>query len=364
MTLGMKEGVPRKDWSVHLLPYISPSIAQQLENRGFKTIGDVAERIHTVEVGTTPEPLYPELPLLPLKAKALIQDEMIVPRAGQTYSYAIPKFVTLSLTFCVESDPANNRVFASGLSLNMGVPPKSSYCLAFDNWWRVWKTALNRISRQTDPDIESILQDVKIELDSILFRSVPEPMILTFYEAITALKGFAIKVPGDSIKDKKLVHAWVTYNYIYINEDLKPKNELRLANKLVSRLHALIQISNILELYCVVQGRKEGTYFGPKMALFYWLTDERGLNAQTSYLIRYDFTPVEAIMVQSANKVLLKISAKRLAHIDGKAKSCSMIPLFFTSTIRKRPGMSIFGQAWQSRSGVPSWNWGLVLVDY
>jgi hypothetical protein len=270
MTLGMKEGVPRSDWSVHLLPYISPSIAQQLENRGFNTIGDVAERIHTVEVGTTPEPLYPELPLLPLKAKALIQDDMIVPRTGQTYSYAIPKFVTLSLTFCAESDPANDRVFASGLSLSMGVPPKSSYCLAFDNWWRVWKKALKRINRQTDPDIDSILHDVKLELDSILFRSVPESTISNFYEAITVLKGFDIKVPGDSGKVKKFVHAWVTYNYIYINEDLELENELRLAKKLVSRLHALIQISNILELYCVVQGRKEGTYFGPKMALFYW----------------------------------------------------------------------------------------------
>nr|MDO8115759.1 hypothetical protein [Candidatus Sigynarchaeota archaeon] len=91
-------------WAVDLIPYVSPSLAQQLKDAGFITVGDVAKRIRAFPTSSIPNPIYPEISRLELKAKGLYFNKEQYPPASLVYSYAIPRFTPLAVTFCVEFD--------------------------------------------------------------------------------------------------------------------------------------------------------------------------------------------------------------------------------------------------------------------
>ena len=133
-SLGMDGVKEPKDWSLKLIPCTSMSIAQQLVKLGFQTISDVADRINKTPVGNTPNPLYSELPLLENKALALVNDKVVFPRPGHTHTYTLPKFSPIAITFAVETDPANERVYAAGFFLQMSTFASAPFSGVFDKW--------------------------------------------------------------------------------------------------------------------------------------------------------------------------------------------------------------------------------------
>ncbi|MHA1804516.1 MAG: AAA domain-containing protein [Promethearchaeota archaeon] len=261
-TLGMDGDTPPEKWSLKLLPYNSISISEQLMERGFKTIGDIAKKISTIRIGDTPEPIYSELPLLELKANALIENTSIKPKLGQIHSYSIPKYTDIALTFAVETDPANQRVYGASLYLYMSVPPNAPYSAIFDNWWRIWKEGLENSKNASQ---------IHAELQPYLFNKISLRYVELFYDHLLNLKNILIFPKGMLKKNgtprKQTI---IIYQYAIVNKKESDKEEVELARNLIYKINTILSFCNIIENHIVVEGQNQGEYFGPRTSIFYW----------------------------------------------------------------------------------------------
>jgi len=210
ISLGMDGKTPPEDWSLKLIPYTSMSIAQQLIERGFNTIGDVANNISNIKVGGVPEPIYPELPLLELKARALMEDKLINPPPGHVHAYSIPKYTSIAINFSVETDPANQRVYTAGLFLFISVSSKAPFSLIYDNWWRIWKESL-ALSKNA--------KEIQKQLNEYLVREIPLELVEAFLYYFKKLKLVLIYLKGEKKKDgTERKQTVVIYQYASVNK--------------------------------------------------------------------------------------------------------------------------------------------------
>lgn len=262
-SLGVDGSTSPSDWSIKLLPYNSVSIAEQLLERGFNTIGDVAENISSINLGSTPEPIYSELPLLELKAKALVANSLKKPSLGQIHAYQIPKYTTIALSFASELDPANERVYGASFYLFMSVSPNAPYGPVFDNWWRIWKEGFEN---------SKMAEEIHEELQQILFHKIPLRYVEEFYNYVFALKKKLLIFPkGMKKKDgtprKQTI---VIYQFAAINKKETDKAEAELAKIIINKLYTILKLCGIVENYVVVDGFNAGEFYGPSTSIFYW----------------------------------------------------------------------------------------------
>ena len=129
------------DFSIELIPYIKKSIVEQLNNKDIHTIGELKDNIEGIKFNDSPDPLFPEVPILSLKAKSLSKNEEILPQS--MYSAKIPKFTDIVMVINSELDPLYDRVYAMAFSLNIFVGKKSPYSQEFNEWWEIWRNYLN-----------------------------------------------------------------------------------------------------------------------------------------------------------------------------------------------------------------------------
>ncbi|WP_371805244.1 DEAD/DEAH box helicase [Candidatus Lokiarchaeum ossiferum] len=264
-TLGKTEISEAKDWSLKLIPYTSNSIAQQLEKLGFETIGDVGKNLNKIIIGDIPEPIYPELPQLALKTASLLKNDIVIPKGGSIYNTSIPKYSPISIVFVAESDPSNERLFAFGIQSTMSIHPKAPYCLAFDKWWEIWKGAI-----ASDESSESIRKKIEDEL----YQEMTIEEIDQIKSLLKNLSNFKIYIPGDTINKKKINHAKITFQFSYVTEGLEPDDEFKLILEAFPRIYALLTLCNYIENHVVIKGIKEGTFYGPDSAIFYWSKEQ------------------------------------------------------------------------------------------
>ncbi|MBD3341655.1 MAG: hypothetical protein GF353_21300 [Candidatus Lokiarchaeota archaeon] len=267
--LGMDGKKPPKDWSLMLIPYTSTSISQQLIDEGLHTIGDVAQKIDAIKAKDTPKPIYSELPLLSLKAKALAEDKIITPNFGDIITYFIPKYTTAAINFAVETDPANQRVYGAAFYLYISVSSKVPFAGVFDNWWRIWKNSLYKQLKTTE---------IQKELNNYLLREIPLEIVDSFYNYLTKLKKLLIFPKGELRKDGKTKRKRTValYQFALINQNYDDESEAEFAKKVIRRLYYVLELTNIIENYVVVEGFNEGEFFGPSTSIFYW--SKRQLN--------------------------------------------------------------------------------------
>jgi len=250
------------DWSLKLIPYTSFSIAQQLLDLGFETIGDVSANIDSVTVGNTPEPLYAELPLLKLKALALINNQLVIPQPGEIHTYSIPRFTTISITFAVEKDPSNERVYAAGFYVDMIASGKIPFGGVFNNWWKIWKDAL-KFSKEP--------KDIQAELNENLIRSIPLVVVEQFLYLLNKLKTIIIYLKGDKTtagtprKNTEIIYQFAIINKCHTNEE-----EIKFTHHIIKRLYLIFELCNVVENFVVTDGYEAGKYYGPTTSLFYW----------------------------------------------------------------------------------------------
>ncbi|KKM85321.1 hypothetical protein LCGC14_1290220 [marine sediment metagenome] len=259
-TLGI-DGEPC-DWSLQLIPYTSFSISKQLLGLGFKTISDVSANIDSIKVGNTPEPLYAELPLLKLKALALINNQVVIPHQGEIHTYSIPRFTTISITFAVETDPANERVYAVGFFVDMVASGKTPYGGVFNNWWKIWKDALDSNKKP---------KEIQTKLNENLIRPIPLVVVEQFLYILKKLKKIIIYLKGDKTKSgvpRKSTE--IIYQFAIINKGHTNDEEIELTKNIIKRLYTIFELCNVVENYVVTDGYKAGTYYGPTTSLFYW----------------------------------------------------------------------------------------------
>ncbi|MHA1239495.1 MAG: AAA domain-containing protein [Promethearchaeota archaeon] len=357
-SLGMDGVKPPKEWSLKLIPYTSMSIAQQLLDRGFKTIGDMVDNLKNVHIGNTPESLYPELPLLQLKARSLSENEIIKPRAGEIHAYSIPKYSTIAINFAVESDPANQRVFAAGLYFFMSVSPKAPYSLVYENWWRIWKEGYEESKSS---------KDIQEELNKTLTRGLPLEIVEMFLFLLKKLKLVLILLKGEKNKDDSIrQRTTVIYQLGMVNEGSDDQTEAKFTKRVIIKLNYLLELCNIIENYLVTESGTSGRYYGPTTSLFYWSRRQLDnfqemLERNLNFIIADKkaasaFESIISLFSPSESEVSHPYQHKKMFNIQDFAETIFGFPTIITYTwheIAKRT----FGTRYSLRYWIPHFNY-------
>jgi len=357
-SLGMDGIKPPKEWSLKLIPYTSMSIAQQLLDRGFKTIGDMVDNLKNVHIGNTPESLYPELPLLQLKAQSISEDKIIKPRAGQIHAYSIPKYSNIAINFAVESDPANQRVFAAGLYFYMSVSPKAPYSLVYENWWRIWKKGYEESKSS---------KDIQRELNQTLTREMPLEIVEMFIYLLKKLKLVLILLKGEKNKDDSIrQRTTVLYQFAMVNEGSDDQTEAKFARKVIIKLNYLLELCNIIENYLVTDSGTSGRYYGPTTSLFYWSRRqldnfqemlERNLNfIITDRKAASAFESIMSLFSPTESEVAHPYQHKKMFNIQDFAETIFGFPTIITYTWHEI-AKKTFGRQFSLRYWIPHFNY-------
>ncbi|RLI62851.1 MAG: hypothetical protein DRO88_11335 [Promethearchaeia archaeon] len=275
--LGVTEKNPVENWALEVIPYANTSVIMQLKQLGFKTVGDVAKRIHTIQVGSIPQPIYAEIPFLKQRAEALVQGKPIYPPKQQMYSYAIPKYSPISLIFTIESDPLNERVFGFALLLEMMVPKKAPNYPKFHQWWKIWKEGL---THNKTPAV--ILQD--LQQANPFYKDFPINEIKIFHHQILNNIPLEITIEGQILPDQKIApRTKVKYHFEVLNQSVSnPQSELNMLFKIIKILISIFKICSILENRLIfekkVVNRKNKKVFYQKhrldLSVYYWAQDQ------------------------------------------------------------------------------------------
>ncbi|MCE7734899.1 MAG: AAA family ATPase [Candidatus Heimdallarchaeota archaeon] len=311
-TLGVYEGNGPKNWDIRLLPYTSRSMVEQLSQFGFNSIGEVADGIESIEVGSTPQAIYPQLPLLKIKSQAIVNNAETKPKEGSIHSVAIPVWNEMSLVVNVEEDPIYKRIFAISYYLSVSVPKTAKYKDNYNTLISIW----DQLIKKKIP-IARAKQDLKQ-----LNITIPDVIISSALTAIQSLSKLNAEVPssmkiivkGEKLSENSIAdNAIINLGYSNVNMGLDDNDEFNFAKRSVSILHDILVITDFIEQFVVVHeivDEKE-RYYSPRLAIYYWSKEileaiqtmlERHLNRFTNddesrtafyYIIRW-FTPTDS----------------------------------------------------------------------
>jgi len=332
-SLGMKEGIAPKDWSLKLIPFTSQSIAQQLiEEYNLTTIGDVLGHINKIKVKSIPKPLYAELPSLKLKAKALFSGRTIYPEMGQTHSYAIPRYSPIVINFDVEYDRYNDKIFAVGIFFNVFINSKLKYHAIFNNWCKIWKDAI-----ETDKESTEICK----ELNEYLIREIPLKMVEKFLDCLKKLRLVQIILKGEVSK----AGTSLSYKFASVSEGVTPQDEANLVISTIHRLNLILDMCNIVEEFIVIDGFQAGTYYGPDTSIFYWSRNQlenfqNMMERNIKYILddehaRASYESILIYFTPSDTEVSHPFQHKKLFDVQGFAESFVGFPDIINYTWHK-----------------------------
>ncbi len=257
-TLGCTDHSNPSEWDLRLIPFTSQSIAEQLINEfGFITIDDVVKKIDNIIVGSIPKPLYSELPLLKLKAQALAENQLKYPGYDQTHSFAIPQFSPIALTFGVEYDTNNEKVFVGGIYYKIFIFPGVRYYTKISTWWKIWREALK---------VDTSPSDICTELNTHLLQEIPLEIVTRVLNYLKKLDGISILLKGEENRPG----TEVVYRFSEVNNDLSKNSEAMIAKHMISQLYILLDLSTILEDYVYNESDDGKLMYKPDTSLFYW----------------------------------------------------------------------------------------------
>ncbi len=307
MTFGISK--PVEDWSVDLIPYLEPSTVEELKARGAKTVGEASQIVEQIKVGSTPQPLYVELPLLKLKIKALLKQEKTTPEDGQVSSMNIPKYTDISIFVDANSDPIKDVVFNFGVRFTIFVGEKSSY---FD------------LFKQVLLYVEGLAEEYPSELDIEQLNSIRD--------IFSILKKDTTVVTELNYIGENLLY---TAELAYVSGGITNTDEFNLAARAVSFFSDIVTVTTYLEESVRVQ---KGEYLEyPRSAVYYWSRDilsalesmmERNmyrlfLNPAT----RLDFQRVATWLTPSESKVKNDLQMSKIYDLRVFAETFLGFPL-------------------------------------
>ncbi|MHA2275369.1 MAG: AAA domain-containing protein, partial [Candidatus Kariarchaeaceae archaeon] len=311
-TLGANEGGDPRNLDIRLLPYTSRSMVEQLSQYGFKTIGEVSDGIESIQIGSTPQAIYPQLPLLKIKSKAIVDNTETKPPKGSIHSVAIPVWNEMSLTVNVEEDPIYKRIFTISYYLSISVAKNAKYKENYNFLMSVW----GRLLRKEIP-----IALAKQELKNYN-ATIPDNIISSTLNGLLKLWKLNSETPSSLkiiLKGEKLSEDVIAENsiinlgYANVNTGLNDNDEFNFAKRSVQVLHDILLITDFVEQFVVVHEivEEKQRYYSPRLAIYYWSKEileaiqtmlERHLNAFTIddesrnafyYIVRW-FTPTDS----------------------------------------------------------------------
>jgi len=161
-----KEG--RKDWDIHLLPFISQGIVNQLKfpaskNVPINTIGELIDNVDKLDIGDTPSPIFIEKPFLKMRASAVLDDTIKTPDDKNYCSMGLAPRTPITLTINFETDPVHDILMLAGFKLNCQISKDERIYEFFKTWWENWK-----IYQEKNITIEDLLKKIKEELPFLI----------------------------------------------------------------------------------------------------------------------------------------------------------------------------------------------------
>lgn len=264
---------PPTNWDIRLLPNTSRAISEQFRDRNLLDIGSVVNELDSIEIHSTPNPLYPQLPLIKIRSNAIISKKPFYPKPGKVYSLSIPKFTDIVLIFDNEFDPTTERIYTIGLNLAMSVSPnsKSGFKNRFDGWWAIWKDHLVNKTK-----ISNFKEELKLllgkEIGSRELEEISGIINELWGNPVYSNKFTEIILPQEQAKNKD--RTTINFTYTYVNDGLDNVNEFQLAKNLVEILYNIFTLCYYLERYIESDPNEQGFVNKLRMAIFYWSTDQ------------------------------------------------------------------------------------------
>ena len=261
-SMGMDQTDPQK-YDVRLLPYTNTSTAELLHKNQIHTIQDLIQKLPLLPMTSTPDPLYPETPLLMLKAQAFAATQTQAAQQGQTTSMALPKWSENAITFNLEHDPIHDRVFNISCYWNYSISKNQLFYKSSCHLWQCIESIL--IQNQSISQAYKVLQE---STDEIALEDVQK--IVDMLKQFTQDSGVDLSFDFDSEYGH---HVYLEANYI--NDHLEHEYEAVLLRKLLVWMVALIDIAMVVErvLSMTLTYPNYSKTIAPTTALFHWSRD-------------------------------------------------------------------------------------------
>ncbi len=262
---------PPSQYSLELFTNITKSTVEQLYDMGCNTIQDVQQKIQTITPGLVPTPLYPEIPLLKLKSEAIINNKEVYSPPSEAHAITLPKFSTIALSTCLETDTFHGRAFVFGLNLTMSVFPRSKIAANFDQWWTIWDRYLNQARQPGFTLSPAFIDNLFNDIQAHTFDVVGRGQVKTWFNQFMKIPELKIKLPGTlSNKGTPLQHALVYFQRAIFNKSLQPEDEQEFLKKIIKFLYPVLHICIATESYVKAPSFRDDFYYTPNMAIFYW----------------------------------------------------------------------------------------------
>ena len=317
-TLGYGTNIPKQDWDIRLIPYMTTSIAEQLNSSGVSTIGELLQNRDTLASSSTPNPIYPQLPLLTLKSTSLRQGARILPQEGSVKSVAIPTWNDMTLIFDVQQDPIHERVFGISFYARISVSKFRKAKERFNNFWLIWNEYLENnmpyseledlIKEYLPADIpERALKRIKDVMESLWKLNGTEYNYMKITNAGSKFN------EDDEDDDARADNAIISIAYSAINQANEGRSEYSFMKSALKVLHAIVLLTDFMEIQFSDQYTHNDQIMidRPILAVFYWsneiledleklmerhletLVFDNDMRSDLMYLIQW-FTPSES----------------------------------------------------------------------
>ena len=258
------------EWDIRLLPYLKPTVAEQLRSYGIHQIKDIPAKLDSIHLGTIPTPIHAELPSLKMRADAFLQQKMIL-ASDDHLSLKIPKEMNMSVLFNVEMEQPHNMVFAIGVNWNVEPPPKYHAQLLshYTDWWKNWISLSKQVknlspkhlTREKLKKMFSFLEwkYLKSQVASANEEAEQENEIISMLQQVAESLYFLGSEGGLTLLDtgeewffgdgKSLVleRPKINYQYVYVSDGLDAENEYALFSALIQNVYHVLRISFITE---------------------------------------------------------------------------------------------------------------------
>ena len=267
-SLGMNQSNAGR-YDVRLIPNTNASIADQLRQKGIKTVQDVVSLLPAQDTGDMPDPLYPEKPLLLLKANSLKERKHYPADLGHIKSMAIPEYSDITLTFNLEHDPICDRVFNIAFHWAHFLSPHRHsrlYSLGKNLWQLMYEVLETK--EKSFSEVLSILKKQGHQQ----FNEENLTEIKNNLESIQADPNLNIMFSFENKNDVIIVNI----EGAFISPNLEVSSELELLQQALQWLSQILDLSTSLENILAVSydSTKENSWIiHPKTSIFHWSSD-------------------------------------------------------------------------------------------
>ena len=219
------------------------------------------------------------MPLLKLKTKALLSNQIQKPNRKEAVSISIPKFSDISIVFDANLDPINDFIYSIGIYCSIFIYHDAEYYELFSEIWEtIFKIAKiqSRSKTETEVQNQSEIFDKSLERLSALSAAKNTKSKITKHNLKNATSLLQSICNDENINKnvQKLQSGSkiISFEYSYVAGSLDREDEITLAKTALKFLSNLVRLASYLEEMAQVTietpyGKK---HKAPVTAAYYW----------------------------------------------------------------------------------------------